>query len=74
MTFKRVMTFCPREKKVRLFRLAWDRIPNFYFKKRLSVGLVSKPFQFWKEYDAFFLTIFFVQFHMKFDCNGSMPE
>lgn len=74
MVFKKVLTYSPTEKKVRLFRLAWMRVPNFYFKRRLSVNLRPRLFEFWRECDSWFLTALCLQFHMKYDSNGSMPE
>lgn len=66
MQFKRVLTFNPREAKVRLFRVMWQRgvMMKGGYSAKLSVSLVPRLFQCGEQLDTSFrLTILGLSFH-----------
>lgn len=63
---KRVLTYSPQEKKVRLFRLLWRKVPNDAgYSRSLSLALWPKILRFQREDESWFLTIFGLQVHFK---------
>ncbi len=75
MKFKRVMTYSPREKKVRICRILWDKEPKMYFRKSLSVNLWPRLFRFWRENGTdWFFALFGLQLHFKSASYGAFPD
>ena len=60
-----------REKMVRVCSVLWGTHPkDGGHKRRLSVALWPRLFKFWREYDAWFLTIAGVRVHFKKNDRG----
>lgn len=75
MKLKRVMTYSPSEKKVRICRISWRRVKGDPgYSRCVSVNLKPWIFRFWREWDGFFLTCVGVQVHFKASGCGTYPD
>lgn len=75
MRVKRVTTYSPAERKVRVCRISWRRVKGDPgYSRCLSINLKPWLFRFLREWDGWFLTILGVQIHFKSASCGVFPD
>ena len=73
LSFKPVFTWSPQERKVRLFRVIYNRpwtIGNRWCSRSISITLRPRPYQFQRDRTGFYLTVFGIGFHWKQMAGG----
>lgn len=75
MRLKKVLTFSPSEKKYRICRIVWRKVPHDPgFSRSLSISLWPSILHIRKEYGAVFVTVLGLQAHYKHSRSGVFPD